>query len=72
MKEYNADGQETTEGQNQAKPLDGAATGAVVGGIVVVLAIAGAVAYFAYLKPKRAKQAEAAAAAAAAAKPKGE
>lgn len=71
VKEYNADGQETTEGQNQAKPLDGAATGAVVGGIVVVLAIAGAVAYFAYLKPKRAKQVEAAAAAAAAAKPKG-
>lgn len=71
VKEYNADGQETTEGQNQSKPLDGATTGAIVGGIVVVLVIAGVVAYFAYLKPKRAKQAEAAAAAAAAAKPKG-
>lgn len=70
VKEYNADGQETTEGQNASEPLDGAATGAIVGGIVVVLAIAGVVAYFAYLKPKRAKQAEAAAAAAAAAKPK--
>ena len=64
------DGQETAEGQSQSKPLDGATTGAIVGGIVVVLAIAGAVVYFAYLKPKRAKQAEAAAAAAAAAKPK--
>lgn len=71
VKEYNADGQETTEGQNQSKPLDGATTGAIAGGIVVVLAIAGVVAYFAYLKPKRAKQAAAAAAAASAAKPKG-
>lgn len=72
VKEYNADGQETTEGQDSSEPLDGATTAAIAGGIVVVLAIAGAVAYFAYLKPKRAKQAEAAAAAAAAAKPKGE
>lgn len=72
VKEYNADGQETTEGQDGSEPLDGATTAAIAGGIVVVLAIAGAVAYFAYLKPKRAKQAEAAAAAAAAAKPKGE
>lgn len=72
VKEYNADGQETTEGQDQSEPLDGATTAAIVGGIVVVLAVAGAVAYFAYLKPKRAKQAQAAAAAAAAAKPKGE
>ncbi len=72
VKEYNADGQETTEGQDRSEPLDGATTAAIAGGIVVVLAIAGAVAYFAYLKPKRAKQAQAAAAAAAAAKPKGE
>lgn len=72
VKEYNADGQETTEGQGSSEPLDGATTAAIAGGIVVVLAIAGAVAYFAYLKPKRAKQAEAAAAAAAVAKPKGE
>lgn len=72
VKEYNADGQETTEGQDSSEPLDGATTAAIAGGIVVVLAIAGAVAYFAYLKPKRAKQAEAAAAAATAAKPKGE
>lgn len=71
VKEYNADGQETTEGQNQSKPLDGATTGTIVGGIAVVLAIAGVVTYVAYLKPKRAKQAEAAAAAASAAKPKG-
>lgn len=70
VKEYNADGQETTEG-SQSAPLDGATTGAVVAGIVVVVVIAGVVAYFAYLKPKRAKQAAAAAAAAAAAKPKG-
>lgn len=69
VKEYNADGQETTEGQSQAKPLDGATTGAIVAGIVVVLVVAGVVAYFAYLKPKRAEQAEAAKAAAAAAKP---
>lgn len=72
VKEYNADGQEATEGQDRSEPLDGATTAAIAGGIAVVLAIAGAVAYFAYLKPKRAKQAEAAAAAAAAAKPKGE
>ncbi len=72
VKEYNADGQETTEGQNRSAALDGTTTALVVGGIVVVLAIAGAVAYFAYLKPKRAKQAVAAAAAAAASKPKGE
>lgn len=72
VKEYNADGQETTEGQDSSELLDGATTAAIAGGIVVVLVIAGAVAYFAYLKPKRAKQAEAAAAAAAAAKPKGE
>ena len=70
VKEYNADGQETTEG-SQSAPLDGATTGAVVAGIVVVVVIAGVVAYFAYLKPTRAKQAAAAAAAAAAAKPKG-
>lgn len=70
VKEYNADGRETTEGQNQSKPLDGTATAAIVGGIVVVLVVAGVVTYFAYLKPKRAKQAEAAAAAAGAAKPK--
>ncbi len=70
VKEYNADGQETTEG-SQSAPLDGATTGAVVAGIVVVVVIAGVIAYFAYLKPKRAKQAAAAAAAAAAAKPKG-
>ena len=67
VKEYNADGQETTEG-SQSAPLDGATTGA----IVAVVVIAGVVAYFAYLKPKRAKQAAAAeAAAVAAAKPKG-
>ena len=72
VKEYNADGQETTEGQDRSEPLNGATTAAIVGGIVVVLAVAGAAAYFAYLKPKRAKQAQAAAAAAAAAKPKGE
>lgn len=72
VKEYNADGQETTEGQDRSEPLNGATTAAVVGGIVVVLAVAGAATYFAYLKPKRAKQAQAAAAAAAAAKPKGE
>lgn len=72
VKEYNADGQEATEGQDRSEPLDGATTAAIAGGIAVVLAIAGAVAYFAYLKPKRAKQAQAAAAAAAAAKPKGE
>ena len=70
VKEYNADGQETTEG-SQSAPLDGATTGAVVAGIVVVVVIAGVIAYFAYLKPRRAKQAAAAAAAAAAAKPKG-
>ena len=70
VKEYNADGQETTEG-SQSAPLDGATTGAIVAGIVVVVVIAGVVAYFAYLKPKRAKQAAAAAAAASAAKPKG-
>ena len=71
VKEYNADGQETTEG-SQSAPLDGATTGAIVAGIVVVVVIAGVVAYFAYLKPKRAKQAAAAeAAAVAAAKPKG-
>ena len=69
VKEYNADGRETTEG-SQSAPLDGATTGAIVAGIVVVVVIAGVVAYFAYLKPKRAKQAAAAAAAAAAAKPK--
>lgn len=72
VKEYNADGQETTEGQDRSKPLNGATTAAIVGGIVVVLAVAGAAAYFAYLKPKRAKQAQAAAAAAAAAKSRGE
>lgn len=72
VKEYNADGQETTEGQDRSEPLNGATTAAIVGGIVVVLAVAGAATYFAYLKPKRAKQAQAAAAAAAAAKPKGE
>lgn len=72
VKEYNADGQETTEGQDRSEPLNGATTAAIVGGIVVVLAVAGAAAYFAYLKPKRAKQAQAAAAAAAAAKSKGE
>ncbi len=72
VKEYNADGQETTEGQSRSAALDGTTAALVVGGIVVVLAIAGAVAYFAYLKPKRAKQAAAAAAAAAASKPKGE
>ena len=72
VKEYNADGQETTEGQDRSEPLNGATTAAIVGGIVVVLAVAGAAAYFAYLKPKRAKQAQAAAAAAAAAKPRGE
>ena len=71
VKEYNADGRETTEG-SQSAPLDGATTGAIVAGIVVVVVIAGVVAYFAYLKPKRAKQAAAAeAAAVAAAKPKG-
>ena len=70
VKEYNADGQETTEG-SQSAPLDGATTGAVVAGIVVVVVIAGVIAYFAYLKPRRAKQVAAAAAAAAAAKPKG-
>ena len=70
VKEYNADGQETAEG-SQSAPLDGATTGAVVAGIVVVVVIAGVIACFAYLKPKRAKQAAAAAAAAAAAKPKG-
>ena len=47
VKEYNADGQETTEG-SQSAPLDGATTGAVVAGIVVVVVIAGVVAYFAY------------------------
>lgn len=72
VKEYNADGQETTEGQDRSEPLNGATTAAIVGGIVVVLAVAGAAAYFAYLKPKRAKQAQAAAAAAAAAKSRGE
>ena len=72
IKEYNADGQETAEGQDRSEPLNGATTAAIVGGIVVVLAVAGAATYFAYLKPKRAKQAQAAAAAAAAAKPKGE
>ena len=72
VKEYNADGQETAEGQDRSEPLDGATTAAIVGGIVVVLAVAGAATYFAYLKPKRAKQAQAAAAAAAAAKPRGE
>ena len=72
VKEYNADGQETTEGQNRSEPLNGATTAAIVGGIVVVLAVAGVATYFAYLKPKRAKQAQAAAAAAAAAKPRGE
>ena len=72
VKEYNADGQETAEGQDRSEPLNGATTAAIVGGIVVVLAVAGAAAYFAYLKPKRAKQAQAAAAAAAAAKPRGE
>ena len=72
VKEYNADGQETTEGQDRSEPLNGATTAAIVGGIVVVLAVAGAATYFAYLKPKRAKQAQAAAAAAAAAKPRGE
>ena len=72
VKEYNADGQETAEGQDRSEPLNGATTAAIVGGIVVVLAVAGAATYFAYLKPKRAKQAQAAAAAAAAAKPKGE
>lgn len=70
VKEYNADGQETTEG-SQSATLDGGTTAAIVAGIVVVAAIAGVVAYFAYLKPKRAKQAAAAAAAASAAKPKG-
>ena len=72
VKEYNADGQETTEGQDRFEPLNGATTAAIVGGIVAVLAVAGAAAYFAYLKPKRAKQAQAAAAAAAAAKSRGE
>ena len=72
VKEYNADGQETAEGQDRSEPLNGATTAAIVGGIVVVLAVAGAATYFAYLKPKRAKQAQAAAAAAAAAKPRGE
>lgn len=72
VKEYNADGQETAEGQDRSEPLNGATTAAIVGGIVVVLVVAGAATYFAYLKPKRAKQAQAAAAAAAAAKPKGE
>lgn len=72
VKEYNADGQETAEGQDRSEPLTGATTAAIVGGIVVVLAVAGAATYFAYLKPKRAKQAQAAAAAAAAAKPRGE
>lgn len=72
VKEHNADGQETAEGQDRSEPLNGATTAAIVGGIVVVLAVAGAATYFAYLKPKRAKQAQAAAAAAAAAKPKGE
>lgn len=72
VKEYNADGQETTEGQDRSEPLNGATTAAIVGGIVVVLAVAGVATYFAYLKPKRAKQAQAAAAAAAAAKPRGE
>lgn len=72
VKEYNADGQETTEGQDRSEPLNGATTAAIVGGIVVVLAVAGVAAYFAYLKPKRAKQAQAAAAAAAAAKSRGE
>lgn len=72
VKEYNADGQETTEGQDRSEPLNGATTAAIVGGIVVVLAVAGVATYFAYLKPKRAKQAQAAAAAAAAAKSRGE
>lgn len=72
VKEYNADGQETAEGQDRSEPLNGATTAAIVGGIVVVLAVAGVATYFAYLKPKRAKQAQAAAAAAAAAKPRGE
>ena len=72
VKEYTANGQETTEGQDRSEPLNGATTAAIVGGIVVVLAVAGAAAYFAYLKPKRAKQAQAAAAAAAAAKSRGE
>ena len=72
VKEYNADGQETAEGQDRSEPLNGATTAAIVGGIVVVLAVAGAATYFAYLKPKRAKQAQAAAVAAAAAKPRGE
>lgn len=72
VKEYNADGQETAEGQDRSEPLNGATTAAIVGGIVVVLVVAGAATYFAYLRPKRAKQAQAAAAAAAAAKPKGE
>lgn len=65
-------GEEAAEGQDRSEPLNGATTAAIVGGIVVVLAVAGAATYFAYLKPKRAKQAQAAAAAAAAAKPRGE
>ena len=72
VKEYNADGQETTDGHDRSEPRNGATTAAIVGGSVVVLAVAGAAAYFAYLKPKRAKQAQAAAAAAAAAKSRGE
>lgn len=70
VKEYNADGQETTEGQSSA-PLDAATTGIIVAVIVAVLAIGGAVAYVAYVKPKKAKQAAAAAAAARAAEPTG-
>lgn len=66
VKEYNADGQETTEGQSSA-PLDAATTGVIVAVIVAVLVIAGAVAYVTYLKPKRARQAAAAASAASAA-----
>lgn len=69
IQEFNADGQEVTGEQDANQALDGTTTAIIVGVIVAIVVVAGAVSYVAYFKPKRAKQAAAAAAAASAAAP---
>ncbi len=64
--EYNADGQEVTNG-GSSDLLSGKTVGIIVGIIVVIAAAAGVVVYVTYLRPKRAREAAAAAAASMAA-----
>lgn len=71
VQEFDADGNDVTGGKNEQESLDGATIGIVVGVVVLVAAIAGAVVYVMRIRPQRAREAAAAAAAAGAARDAG-